>query len=145
MNRLQAATIETAITDEQRQEADFNHSSVQFIRLSEHLDYCRQQRKTVTYLEVANAIDIQAPHRIHRLTELLETLMEHDQKHQQPLRAALVVSRVMPSLPAKGFFLKAQTLGLMAGVTAEEFHQQCLNRLFGGQASATIDEMPGKR
>ena len=107
-----------------------NRSSAQLKRLADHLDYCRQQHKTVTYLEVADAIDVQAPHRIHRLTELLEALMEHDQKYQQPLRAALVVSRSGTGLPAQGFFLKAQALGLMPTVIAEEFHQQCLNHLF---------------
>ena len=140
MKLLPATAIEPLVTNEQRQEADFNHSSAQFKRLTEYLDYCRQQRKITTYLEVADAIGVEAPHRIHRLTELLETLMEHDHKNQQPLRAALVVSRVMPGLPGKGFFLKAQTLGLMSAVIDEEFHQQCLNRLFNGLASAMIDE-----
>ena len=104
----------------------------QFKHLVEHLECCRQQHKTVTYLEVANAIDILAPQRIHQVTELLEALMEHDQKHDQPMRAALVVSRSGAGLPAEGFFLKAQALGLMPAVTAEEFHQQCLSRLFAG-------------
>lgn len=113
-----------------------NSSSVQMRRLAEHLDHCCQQRKTVTYLEVADAINVQAPQRIHRLTELLEALMEQDQKNDQPLRAALVVSRARIGLPGKGFFLKAQALGLMPAVIPEEFHQQCLDRLFGSSAES---------
>jgi hypothetical protein len=105
-----------------------------FKSLTAYLDYCRQQHKTATYLEVADAIDVQAPHRIRRVAELLEALMEHDQKHHQPLRAALVVSKIRTGLPGKGFFLKAQALGLMPAVTAEEFHQQCLSSLFDGPA-----------
>ena len=119
------------------QQADFNRTAAQFERLAEHLDHCRQQHKTVTYLEAADAIDIQPPNRIHQLADLLEALMEHDQKHHLPLRAALVVSRAPKSrpLPAEGFFLKARALDLMSTVTAEAFHQQCLKRLFDGPAS----------
>jgi hypothetical protein len=130
MNCLPTAAIEPRVPSEHRQGADLNCRSAQLKRLSQHLDYCRQQRKTATYLEVADAIDIQAPYRIHQLTELLEALMEYDQKHHQPLRAALVVSRARASLPAEGFFLKAQAQGLMTGGITVEFHQQCLSRLF---------------
>jgi hypothetical protein len=105
-------------------------ASSEFKRLVEHLDYCRQQRKTATYLEVAEAINIQAPQRIHRLSSLLESLMEYDQMHLQPQRAALVVSRSGTALPAEGFFIKAQALGLMLAANQQEFHQQCLSRLF---------------
>jgi nitroreductase len=130
MNRLANNEIENAVPAEQTKKADLNHRDSKFKRLSEYLDYCCQQRKTVTYLDVAEVIDIQAPHRIHKLTQLLEALMEHDQKRHQPLRAALVVSRSQAGLPAEGFFLKAQALGLMTTVIAEEFHQACLYHLF---------------
>jgi hypothetical protein len=111
----------------------------EFKNLTEYLDYCCQQHKTPTYLEVADAIDVQAPHRIRRVAELLEALMEYDQKHHQPLRAALVVSKIRSGLPGKGFFLKAQALGLMPAVTAEEFHQQCLSNLFERTANTIIE------
>jgi hypothetical protein len=127
------------VPDHHRQEPDLNSRSAQFKRLAEYLDHCRQQRKTVTYLQVADAIDILAPHRIRRLAELLEALMEYDHKHNHPLRAALVVSRNRAGLPAEGFFLKAQALSLMPVVNAEEFHQLCLNHLFDEPASTTID------
>ena len=138
MNRLKTATIETLVPNDHTQEYDSNSSSAQFKRLAEYLDHCRQQRKTATYLEVADVIDIQAPHRIRKLAELLEALLEHDQKHHQPLRAALVVSRTGAGLPAEGFFLKAQALGLNPAVNAKEFHQRCLNRLFDGSVT-TLD------
>ena len=120
---------------ELNQNAQLDQSSAQLTRLTEYLDYCRQQRKTATYLEVADAIGIQPPQRIHQLTQLLETLMESDHVHHQPLRAALVVSRNRAALPGEGFFIKAQALGLMDNLSAEEFHRQCLKQLFDGPAS----------
>jgi hypothetical protein len=123
MTLVPTPTVEASEPTEQSQDADLK-------RLVEYLDHCRQQRMTATYLDVADAIDVQAPHRIRRVADLLEALMEYDQKHHQPLRAALVVSKTRSGLPGKGFFLKAQALALMPAVTAEEFHQQCLSSLF---------------
>lgn len=137
MNGLKIEFVEPSVPAEHGQEA--NHTSAQFKRLAEYLDDCRRQHMNVTYLEAADAIEIQAPHRIHRLTVLLEELMEYDQEHGHPLRAALVVSRAQSRLPAEGFFLKAQSLGLMSGIIAEEFHQQCLKRLFDSPAIITTD------
>ena len=131
---VEAILTENPVPNKGQTYAASKLGSVQLKRIAEHLVNCCQQKKTITYLEVAEAVDIQAPHRIHRVTKLLEALMELDQKHDQPLRAALVVSRSVPNLPGEGFFLKAQELGLMNGVSASEFHQQCLNRLFDGQA-----------
>ena len=132
MIRVPTTAIEPSDLAKQCQETDFK-------RLVEYLDSCRQQQMTATYLEVADAIDVRAPHRIRRIAELLEALMEHDQKHHLPLRAALVVSKIRAGLPGKGFFLKAQALGLMSAVTAEEFHQQCLNNLFDSTATTMIE------
>lgn len=129
---LESAFIKKPILNEQEPSVDTIHDSVELERLAEHLNYCRQKQTTITYLEAANAIDIQAPRRIHRITELLEALLEHDHKHEQALRAAIVVSRTRTGIPGNGFFLKAQALGLMCGISASEFHQQCLNRLFDG-------------
>ena len=123
MTLVPTPTVEPSEPAEQCQDANLK-------RLAEYLDYCRQQHMTATYLEVADAIEAQAPHRIRRVAELLEALMEYDQKQHQPLRAALVVSKIRSGLPGKGFFLKAQSLGLMPAVTAEEFHRQCLSSLF---------------
>lgn len=113
-----------------KQTQDIEH---QFTRLMRYLDSCRQQRVLVTYIETADAIEVAAPLRIHKAALLLEALMEYDYKNDQPQRAALVVSRNRSGLPAKGFFLKAQTLGLMQTASNEDFHKQCLDRLFGGK------------
>lgn len=136
MSRFRADAMKPPVRAEHEQDTDFSRSSTQFKRLAELLDYCRQQQRTLTYLEAADAIGVQPPHRIHQLTGLLEALMEYDQKKHLPLRAALVVSRARESLPAEGFFLKAQALNLMPAVTAEQFHQQCLKRLFCGPRSS---------
>jgi hypothetical protein len=120
--------------DHQTQGDDVNSRKAQFTRLIKHLDYCRQQQQTITYIDLADTIGIKAPQRIHQLTELLEALMEHDQAHSQTQRAALVLSRSGTRLPADGFFSKAKALGLMPTGTAEQFHQQCLKKLFDGSA-----------
>lgn len=135
MNDLKTTAIEKLVSNEERKGSGLTHSSVQLKRLAKHLDLCCIQRKTITYLEAANAIDIAAPQRIHQVTQLLEALIEHDQKLGRPIRAALVVSRNKTGLPGEGFFLKAQALGLMSGVVGEEFHQHCLNRLFATQST----------
>ena len=116
-----------------KQDENIKPSSDQFKRLAEHLDECRAHKKTITYLEAADAIGVAAPLRIHQITQLLEKLIEHDHKLEQPIRAALVVSRDNTGLPGDGFFLKAKELGLMRDMTAENFHQHFLDRLFNNQ------------
>ena len=49
--------------------------------------------------------------RVADLTAALEALMEEDAKNGKPLRAALCEGRLSAGLPAKGFFLKAASLG----------------------------------
>lgn len=133
MNRFRTETTERPATARRRQDTDLDFLTAQCKSLAEYLEHCRQQHKTVTYLEAADAIDVRPPHRIHQLTDLLEALMNYDQKHHRPLLSALVVSSVRGGLPlpAAGFFLKAQALGLMLTATPEEFHKRCLDRLFG--------------
>ena len=114
--------------------SDNNHTqdiACQLNRLVGYLESCRQQNKLVTYIEVADAVDMPAPRRIHKVTLLLEALMEYDCINSLPQRAALVVSRNRSRLPANGFFLKAQALGLIQENNEIEFHQQCLRDLFG--------------
>jgi hypothetical protein len=110
--------------------------SAQFRSLAAYLDDCRRRRTTVTYLQAADAISVCPPQRIHQVTQLLEALVDYDHQRGKPLRAALVVSRSRivsrsrTCLPAEGFFLKVQRLGLITGSSNEEFHQYCLSRLF---------------
>lgn len=129
MTDLETTSVDKKVASEEEY-ADFKRNSVQLNRLAKHLDLCCLKRETITYLEAADAIGVAAPQRIHQVTKLLETLTEHDHSLGQAIRAALVVSRTKGGLPGEGFFLKARGLGLMSGVSADDFHQQCLNRLF---------------
>ena len=83
--------------------------------------------RIVTYAEMADAADIPAPQRIHKLTLWLEKTMRQDHAVGQPLRAALVISRNRNGLPAPGFFLLCQELGIYqgaeTGADATQFHK----------------------
>ena len=89
--------------------------------------------RIVTYAEMADAADIPAPQRIHKLTLWLETTMRQDHAAGQPLRAALVISRNRNGLPAPGFFLLCQELGIYqgseTGADATQFHQTMIAAL----------------
>ena len=89
--------------------------------------------RVVTYAEMADAADIPAPQRIHKLTLWLEATMRQDHASGQPLRAALVISRNRNGLPAPGFFLLCQELGIYqgakTGADAEQFHQNMIAAL----------------
>ena len=89
--------------------------------------------RIVTYAEIANAADIPAPQRIHKLALWLESTMRQDHAAGQPLRAALVISRSRNGLPAPGFFLLCQELGIYqgtkTGADATQFHQNMIAAL----------------
>ena len=92
--------------------------------------------RVVTYAEMANAADIPAPQRIHKLTLWLELTMRQDHAAGHPLRAALVISRNRRGLPAPGFFLLCQELGIYqgaeTGADAAQFHQTMIAALMPG-------------
>jgi len=75
--------------------------------------------QAVTYDALAQAAGIPAPHRIHKLTLWLEQLMAEDAATGQPLRAAIIVSR-LHDWPARGFFDTARQLGLLAHKLSRE-------------------------
>ena len=89
--------------------------------------------RTVTYAEMADAANIPGPQRISKLTLWLETTMRQDHAAGQPLRAALVISRNRNGLPAPGFFLLCQELGIYqgaeTGADAKQFHQTMIAAL----------------
>jgi hypothetical protein len=89
--------------------------------------------RIVTYAEMADAADIPAPQRIHKLTLWLEVTMRQDHAAGQPMRAALVISRNRNGLPASGFFMLCQELGIYqgaeTGADAAQFHQTMLAAL----------------
>ncbi|MDT8408499.1 MAG: hypothetical protein RQ741_02750 [Wenzhouxiangellaceae bacterium] len=99
-------------------------------RLRERLEQARRERRTLTYLELAEHLSLSPPQRIRQLTRLLEALMETDASAGRPTLAALVVSRTHPGLPARGFFDRATTIGLFDGRDPKAFHDKLLSQLF---------------
>ena len=95
------------------------------------LENFAQRRTTITYQELAKALQISPPHTIHQVTEALERLMEEDAAAKRPLIAALAISRARSGLPAPGFFDCARRLGRFAGdpngQNAWSFHAAELN------------------
>ena len=89
--------------------------------------------RIVTYAEMADAANIPAPQRIHKLTRWLESTMRQDHAAGQPLRAALVISRNRSGLPAPGFFLLCKELGIYqgakTGADAAQFHKTMIAAL----------------
>lgn len=74
-----------------------------------------QTASPVTYKELADRLGLAPPQTIHRVTEALEVLMVEDAAAGRPLLAALCVSRLQPSLPARGFFVTAKALSAFSG------------------------------
>ena len=62
-----------------------------------------QKAELMTYDTLATSADITPPHRIHKLTLFLETLIAQDIAHNAPIRASVVFSKIR-GLPAPGFF-----------------------------------------
>lgn len=94
-------------------------------RVELRLDQLAKDKKTITYAILAEQTGIPSPHRIHKLTIFLESLMEIDARLEMPQRSAVVVSRTN-GLPGNGFFDKLYELGLM---TADENRQNLHDRL----------------
>lgn len=83
--------------------------------LREALLECARAGETVTYNELARRVDFPGPHRIHRLTGLLEVMIREDHAAGQPLLAALAVSRAEHGIPGRGFFHLLVELGRYDG------------------------------
>ncbi len=101
-------------------------------RLEALLEQLRGQRRTMTYLEVADHLAVPGPHRIHKTTRLLELLLKRDVAAGRVPRSALVVSRAGRGRPAAGFFDRARRLGIFDGQGAAEFHDELLRQLYAG-------------
>ena len=84
-----------------------------------------EKAELITYDALATAADIPAPHRIHKLTLFLETLIAQDIAHKAPIRAAIVISKIR-DLPAPGFFACLQTHGLEVPQGAERNSHKAL-------------------
>ncbi len=99
-------------------------------QLAALLEQARVQRRTLTYLEVADALAMPPPQRIHKTARLVEILLKRDAQAGRPLRSALVTSRARPGRPAEGFFDRARRLGLYDGSDPDQFHDDLLAALF---------------
>lgn len=97
-------------------------------RVREYLRGFASQSAAITYQALANALGLEPPNTIHRLTNALEQLMQQDAAAHRPLIAALVISKRRNGLPAPGFFECAAALdrfsGDAAGPDAAAFHSR---------------------
>lgn len=102
------------MADPSTAESPIDPKSVDWLaRVSAALETLQNLGQTMTYLELADHLGLPGPHRIHRLTELLEATMTEDAKINRIPRASRVVSRARSGLPAPGFFSHARSLGIM--------------------------------
>lgn len=99
------------------------------------LERARRERRTMTYLQAADAIGVPPPHRIHKLARLVEILLKQDVFADRTPLAALVVSRTRSGLPAPGFFDRAARLGIFDGEKPAEFHAELLESLFASNGN----------
>lgn len=94
------------------------------------LDTLRARRRTMTYREAAEALELGPPHRIRQLTRMLEQILAEDATAGRPPRAALIVSRIRDGMPAPGFFERAKALGLCRDETPALCQRRWLDTLF---------------
>ena len=106
-------------------------------RLRAVLEQARARRTTLTYLQVADALDMPPPHRIHKTVRLIERLLKADVDAGRVPLAALAVGKARGGLPAPGFFDRAARLGIHTGNDPEDFHAQLLRRLFDPDRGAS--------
>ena len=80
-----------------------------------YLTEIARHRGTITYLDLAKALEVQPSHTIRQVTDALEVLMQKDCIDGAPFLAALVVSKVRNGLPAPPFFSLARALRRYTG------------------------------
>ena len=102
-------------------------------RLRQALIDQAQTGNPTTYKELANHLGLEPPNTIHRITEALERLMEDDVAADRPILSAICISKMRTGIPARGFFLAAEALGVFAGdptgPEARAFHAFELQRV----------------
>jgi len=103
-------------------------------RLEALLIEAARNRKPLTYQQVAQQLELQPPHTIHQTTECIEAMMRFHSHAKAPQLASLVISRMRNGLPAPGFFMLLQQLGLydgsVDGEDARAFHAQEMQRCY---------------
>jgi hypothetical protein len=85
-----------------------------------------RQKTLLTYRHVAQALELEPPHVIQQTAELLEALMRIHAQAEAAQLASLVVGRARAGLPAPGYFILLNELGLYQGSVdgedAQRFH-----------------------
>lgn len=95
-------------------------------RVEMNLLILAQKAELITYDALATSADIAPPHRIHKLTLFLETLIAQDISQNAPIRASVVISKIR-GLPAPGFFACLQDHGIAVSKGAEKaLHERLL-------------------
>jgi hypothetical protein len=93
-----------------------------------------KKRETITYQQVAQQLELKPPHTIHQTTELIELMMRLHAKAGAPQLASIVISKTRGGLPAPGFFMLLQEMGIyngsLEGEDAHQFHKQEILRCF---------------
>lgn len=93
-----------------------------------------KNRSPLTYQQVAQLLELQPPQTIHQAAACIEEMMREHAKAGAPQLASLVISRARGGLPAPGFFILLQELGLydgsVDGEDARHFHAQEMQRIF---------------
>ena len=79
-------------------------------RIRGYLTELARRRETITYRDLAKALEVQPPNTIHQVTNALEVLMQEDRANGAPFLAAMVVSKIRNGLPAPAFFSLARSL-----------------------------------
>ena len=84
--------------------------------------------RPIRYLDLASAMKMPGPHRIHRLTQALEVLARRDLEASRPLLATLAIGR--SGIPGRGFFQLLSERGAYVGpddgAAARRWHERAL-------------------
>ncbi|GAB4176449.1 MAG: hypothetical protein Kow0020_12360 [Wenzhouxiangellaceae bacterium] len=94
------------------------------------LETARDQKRLLTYLELAERLGLEPPYRIHRITRVLELLADEDLAAGRVPLAALVTSKVRSGLPAPGFFEYLAQRGVDISPDPAAFHRRWVDALF---------------
>ena len=92
------------------------------VRLRRALIDQAQTGNPTTYRELVNHLGLEPPNTIHRITEALENLMEDDVAAGRPILSAICISKMRTGIPASGFFLAAEALGVFLAIPRARRH-----------------------
>ena len=80
-------------------------------RIRAHLCEIAQTAQPISHHAFAKRLELSPPNTIHELTVALDQLNGEDVAADQPLIAALVVSKAKAGLPVRGFFEYTKKMG----------------------------------